>query len=88
MNPACIVKFRPLGPWRIGPDSGARDRVDTLYHSDTLFSAVTAGMASLGRLQEWLDALPHYFGDHSLSLGSWMDLVRLVQIAPATYAFQ
>jgi len=25
MNPACIVKFRPLGPWRIGPDSGDRD---------------------------------------------------------------
>ena len=56
MNPACIVKFRPLGPWRIGPDSGDRDRVDSIYHSDSLYSAVTAAMLSLGLLEEWLDA--------------------------------
>ena len=56
MNPGCIVKFRPIGPWRIGPDSGARDRVDTIYHSDSLYSAVTGAMASLDRLAEWLDA--------------------------------
>jgi CRISPR type III-A-associated RAMP protein Csm4 len=56
MNPGCIVKFRPLGPWRIGPDSGARDRVDTLYHSDSLYSAVTGALASLGDLEEWLEA--------------------------------
>jgi len=56
MNPGCIIKFRPLGPWRIGPDSGARDRVDTIYHSDSLYSAVTGAMASLGLLDEWLDA--------------------------------
>jgi CRISPR type III-A-associated RAMP protein Csm4 len=56
MNPGCIVKFRPQGPWRIGPDSGARDRVDTVYHSDSLYSAVTSAMLSLGLLEEWLDA--------------------------------
>jgi len=56
MNPGCIVKFRPHGPWRIGPDSGARDRVDTVYHSDSLYSAVTGAMLSLGLLEEWLDA--------------------------------
>ena len=56
MNPGCIVKFRPLGPWRIGPDSGARDRVDTIYHSDSLYSAVTGAMSSLGLLEEWLEA--------------------------------
>src|SRR5258705_13341773 len=56
MNPGCIVKSRPAGPWRIGPDSGARDRVDTIYHSDSLYSAVTAAMLSLGLLEEWLDA--------------------------------
>ena len=28
MNPALVVKLRPTGPWRIGPDSGARNRVD------------------------------------------------------------
>lgn len=53
-NPAMVVKFRPTGPWRIGPDSGASDRVDLIYHSDSLYSAVTAAMASLGFLEEWL----------------------------------
>ncbi|MDQ6706315.1 MAG: hypothetical protein M3Z85_10120, partial [Acidobacteriota bacterium] len=50
------VKFRPATPWRIGPESGARDRVDLIYHSDSLFSAVTAAMRSLGWQDEWLAA--------------------------------
>ena len=45
-----LVRLRPTGPWRIGPDSGARDRVETIYHSDSMYSAVTAAMARLGRL--------------------------------------
>ena len=56
MNPGLVVKLRPVGPWRIGPDSGARNRVDAIYHSDTLYSAVTAAMARLGSLEEWLRA--------------------------------
>jgi CRISPR/Cas system CSM-associated protein Csm4 (group 5 of RAMP superfamily) len=40
----------------MGPDSGARNRVDRIYHSDSLFSAVTHAMARLGRLPEWLAA--------------------------------
>ncbi len=56
MNPGLIVKLRPAGPWRIGPDSGARNRVDSIYHSDSLYSAVTHAMARLGGLDEWLDA--------------------------------
>ena len=56
MNPGLVVKLRPSGPWRIGPDSGARNRVDFIYHSDTLYSAVTAAMARLGSLDAWLDA--------------------------------
>ncbi len=56
MNPGLVVKLRPSGPWRIGPDSGARNRVDAIYHSDSLYSAVTSAMARLGRLEEWLDA--------------------------------
>ena len=60
MNPGLVVKLRPSGPWRIGPDSGARNRVDAIYHSDSLYSAVTAAMARLGWLEEWLDAhRPH-----------------------------
>jgi CRISPR type III-A-associated RAMP protein Csm4 len=50
------VRFRPAGPWRFGPDSGARDRVDLIYHSDAVFSAVCAAMSQLGLAQEWLEA--------------------------------
>jgi CRISPR type III-A-associated RAMP protein Csm4 len=50
------VRFRPVGPWRFGPDSGARDRVDLIYHSDALFSAVCSAMAQLGLAEEWFEA--------------------------------
>ena len=56
MNPGLVVKLRPTGPWRIGPDSGARNRVDTIYHSDTLYAAVTGALARLGPIDEWLAA--------------------------------
>jgi CRISPR type III-A-associated RAMP protein Csm4 len=50
------VRFRPIGPWRFGPDSGARDRVDLIYHSDALFSAVCSAMSQLGLADEWFAA--------------------------------
>jgi CRISPR type III-A-associated RAMP protein Csm4 len=56
MNPGLVVKLRPSGPWRIGPDSGARNRVDVIYHSDSLYSAVTGAMSRMGSLSAWLDA--------------------------------
>jgi CRISPR type III-A-associated RAMP protein Csm4 len=55
-NLSFAVRFRPVGPWRFGPDSGARDRVDLIYHSDALFSAVCSAMSQLGLLEEWLQA--------------------------------
>jgi len=56
--PAGVLKVHltPSGPWRIGPNSGDRDRVDRIYHSDSLYSAVSSAMARLGMLEEWLDA--------------------------------
>ena len=56
MNPGLLVRFRPVGPWRFGSDSGARDRLDRIYHSDTLYSAVSNAMERIGRLQAWLEA--------------------------------
>jgi CRISPR type III-A-associated RAMP protein Csm4 len=53
---ALLIKLRPTGPWRIGPDSGDRDRVDRIYHSDSVYSAVSSAVASLGELDPWLDA--------------------------------
>ncbi len=55
MNPGFVVRFRPLGPWRPG-NGGARDRVDDMFHSDSLFSAVTQAMMRLGELDAWLAA--------------------------------
>ncbi|MBV8550067.1 MAG: hypothetical protein JOY54_02120 [Acidobacteriaceae bacterium] len=55
MQPALLIRLRPLGPWRYGPEDGGRDRIDTLYRSDRLFSALTLAMRQLGFLEEWLD---------------------------------
>lgn len=52
---ALLVRLRPTGPWRIGPDSGDRDRVDRVYHSDSLYSAVCGAMGRMGLLERWLD---------------------------------
>src|ERR1700722_8791129 len=70
MNPGCIVKLRPLGPLRIGPDSGARDRVDTVYHGDSLYSAVTGAMLALGQMEEWLDATARNAGGAEVRFSS------------------
>jgi CRISPR type III-A-associated RAMP protein Csm4 len=55
MTPDFLIRLNPTGPLRIGPDSGDRDRVDRIYHSDTLYSAITSAMARLGWLEEWLE---------------------------------
>jgi CRISPR type III-A-associated RAMP protein Csm4 len=56
MPEGLLIRLRPTGAWRIGPDSGDRDRVDRVYHSDSLYSAVASAMQHLGMLEEWLDA--------------------------------
>ncbi|MDQ2710953.1 MAG: hypothetical protein M3Y24_01755 [Acidobacteriota bacterium] len=56
MQPALLIRLRPSGPWRYGPEDGSLDSVDLLYRSDRLFSAVTIAMRQLGFLDEWLDS--------------------------------
>ena len=56
MPSGLLIRLRPVGPWRIGPDSGDRDRVDRIYHSDSLYSAVTSAMSRLEMLDTWLEA--------------------------------
>lgn len=56
MDAGLLVRLHPAGPWRFGAVSGERDRLDGLYRSDTLFSAVTLAMAELGLLEAWLEA--------------------------------
>ncbi len=54
MQQALLIRLRPAGPWRYGPADGGLDRVDTLFRSDRLYSAVTIAMRQLGFLEEWL----------------------------------
>jgi CRISPR type III-A-associated RAMP protein Csm4 len=56
MSSGFIIRLRPAGPWRFGPSSGARDRVDRIFHSDSLYSGLTHAMLQLGKLDEWLSA--------------------------------
>ncbi len=56
MTPGLVVKLRPTTPWRTGSESGTREQVEPIYHSDSLYSAITGAMASLGGLEEWLEA--------------------------------
>jgi CRISPR type III-A-associated RAMP protein Csm4 len=56
MQPAVLIRLRPAGPWRYGPGNGGRDRVDSHFRSDRLFSAVTLAMKRLGWLDEWIAA--------------------------------
>jgi CRISPR type III-A-associated RAMP protein Csm4 len=56
MQPGLLIRLRPLGAWRFGPSDGGHDRVDTLYRSDRLYSAVTLAMQRLDLLDEWLSA--------------------------------
>jgi CRISPR/Cas system CSM-associated protein Csm4 (group 5 of RAMP superfamily) len=53
---ALLIRLRPTGPWRYGPAGGASERLDDLYRSDRLYSAITLAMRQLGWLPEWLAA--------------------------------
>jgi CRISPR/Cas system CSM-associated protein Csm4 (group 5 of RAMP superfamily) len=53
-SPGIVVRLRPVGPWRLGPNSGARERIDSILHSDSLFSAISCAMQQLGFLTHWL----------------------------------
>lgn len=56
MQPAVFIRLRPRGPWRYGPGEGGQDRLDTLFRSDRLYSALTLAFQQLGFLEEWLAA--------------------------------
>ncbi|MGA8028706.1 MAG: hypothetical protein WB992_16295 [Bryobacteraceae bacterium] len=56
MQPALLIRLRPTGAWRYGPGEGGHDRLDALYRSDRVYSAVTLALRQLGFLDEWLEA--------------------------------
>jgi CRISPR/Cas system CSM-associated protein Csm4 (group 5 of RAMP superfamily) len=64
------VRLRPAGPWRVGHRAGDRERVDVIYHSDALYSAMTHAMKSLGWLEEWLEATARAAGNPAVRFSS------------------
>jgi CRISPR type III-A-associated RAMP protein Csm4 len=56
MQPAVLIRLRPAGPWRFGPDDGGKDRLDASYRSDRLYSALTIAARQFGWLEDWLEA--------------------------------
>ena len=82
MNPGFIVRLRPAGPWRIGPASGARNIVDHIYHSDSLYSAITSAVAQLDSLEEWIAATAGAEGEPAVRLSSCFPYQRDVLFVP------
>jgi len=64
------VRFRPRGPWRFGPESGARDRVELIHHSDAVYSAVSSAMAQLGLSERWFQATAKTDADPAVRFSS------------------
>ncbi|MBV9083208.1 MAG: hypothetical protein JOZ62_11060 [Acidobacteriaceae bacterium] len=56
MSPALLIRLKAAGPWAFGARDAGRDQVNSLYGSDSLYSAVTLATGQLGFLPEWLSA--------------------------------
>ncbi|MBI5083073.1 MAG: hypothetical protein HZB13_00520 [Acidobacteria bacterium] len=82
MNPALLIRLRPTTPWRIGPDTGARDQASAILHSDALYSAVCLAFEQLGLLEEWLGATAKPFGEPAVRFSSCFPWQRGFLYAP------
>jgi CRISPR type III-A-associated RAMP protein Csm4 len=82
MNPALLIRLRPITPWRIGPDHGASDRTETVLHSDALYSALTLAFEQLGWLEEWLNATARPYSAPVVRLSSCFPWQRGALLAP------
>jgi CRISPR/Cas system CSM-associated protein Csm4 (group 5 of RAMP superfamily) len=76
------IRLRPTGPWRTGERAGDRERVDAIYHSDALYSAVTHAMSALGWLEPWLDATARASEAPAVRFGSLFPFIGPVRLAP------
>jgi CRISPR/Cas system CSM-associated protein Csm4 (group 5 of RAMP superfamily) len=76
------IRLRPTGPWRAGHRAGDRERVDAVYHSDAVFSAVTHAMSSMGWLEEWLGATATAEGGSSVRFSSLFPFVGDTRLLP------
>lgn len=75
MAAAILTRFRPTGPWRTG--------AGYVFHSDTLYGAVTSAIARLDSLEEWLAATAQSSTGSAVrfsSLFPWQD--ELLYVVP------
>src|SRR5688572_298041 len=82
MPSALLVRFRPAGPWRLGPDNGAKDRTDSILHSDSVYSALTIAMRDLGWLDEWVAATAETAGPTVRLTSCYPWTGRLMMVEP------
>src|SRR3954464_8330783 len=55
MQPAVVIRLRPLGPWRCGVGIG-QGQAQSALRRDRVYSAFTLAMQRLDLLSEWLEA--------------------------------
>lgn len=87
MNPALLVRLRPITPWRIGPDSGAREQAAPVYSSDTLYSALCSAFQQLGWAEEWLDSTVRGISGPAVRMTSAFPYLRNLLFAPPPVCF-
>jgi CRISPR type III-A-associated RAMP protein Csm4 len=80
--PGFLVKLRAASPWRIGPENGERDRCGRVFHSDALYAAVTAAMARLDHLDDWLEATAYRGPNSEVRFSSGFPLLGDLLFAP------
>jgi CRISPR-associated protein Csm4 len=77
-----LIRLDPLGPFRFGLPSGARDQSGIVFHSDSLFSAVCSAMERLGELDEWLAVTAGGVPEPAVRLSSCFPAVRDLLFVP------
>jgi CRISPR type III-A-associated RAMP protein Csm4 len=82
MNPALLIRLRPITPWRIGPDHGALDESEAVLHSDALYSALCLAFQQLGWLEEWLRATADPYGAPAVRFSSCFPWQRGLLFVP------
>jgi CRISPR type III-A-associated RAMP protein Csm4 len=83
MNPALLIRLRPVTPWRIGPDHGTLEHSEAILHSDALYSALTLAFDQLGWMEEWLNGTAQPFAEPAVKLTSCFPYQRgLLYVAP------
>jgi CRISPR type III-A-associated RAMP protein Csm4 len=82
LNPAILVRLRPVTPWRIGPDSGSLEQTASFLHSDAVFGALSEAMGQLGALEEWLAAAAPAYGAPACRISSAFPFQRTALYVP------